>query len=122
MGVYSQVLEQVVLQIAGHVRGWSGEAHIEPIGDGLLGDIEGFVVESAFERILVVTTGHECLSLADVGLLRRVMAKAQTRRAVLYLPPHAVIQSPVHLLASLSRIELLHYDHSPDGSNGITWA
>ncbi len=82
------------------------EAHTEPILDQETHQTDGILVSSLRERVAVFAHQFEALALSDISRFRRLMAKAQARRALLYVPRDCTIPQPVMLLATLSKIEI----------------
>lgn len=107
MGTSSLVFDEVVSRMARKVLSGTRDSRLEPILEGSSGRMEGYLVESFLERIVVVAREQDVLSLADISAIRKNMIRAQARRALLYIPITTVIPNPVMLLATLSRIEIV---------------
>ena len=89
------------------------DLQLEPITAQGLSD--GLVVQSSLERIVVFTHNHPQLLLSDISHLRRVLTRAHASRAVLFVQRDLLIASPVSLLATLSKIEIVRLDVEKDG-------
>lgn len=83
------------------------EAETEPIFDQDTHQTGGILVSSLQEKVAVFAHQVHTLALSDVSRFRRLMARAQARRALLYVPRDCTIPQPVMLLATLSKIELV---------------
>jgi hypothetical protein len=81
------------------------ELRVEPIWNN--GHVDGLLLQSSLERVAVFTWKDRSVSLADVSRLRKAMTRAQARRALVYVPKEIAIASPVILLATLSKIEIV---------------
>ena len=97
---------QGVFQAASHLSLRDG-SRVERLPDREPGGHDGLLVQSALERVAVFTTRADELTLADVSALRRRMRDAQARRGLLCVPTNMRIPSPVMLLATLSKIEVI---------------
>jgi hypothetical protein len=103
MGASSFVVEELASRIAGKLV---DESRITPIIDNQTRDCDGLLVESSLERLMVFGR-EQPLSLTDIGHMRRVMARVQARRALLYVPTEMTIPNPITLLATLSKIQIV---------------
>ncbi len=83
------------------------DAQTEPILDQESHQADGILVSSLQERVAVFAHQFDALALPEVSRFRRLMAKAQARRAVLYVATSCSVPQPVMLLATLSKIEIL---------------
>ena len=102
-GVYEPLMPEVAAKAC-----WIGDgSQVQRLPDREHGRHDGLVVQSALERVAVFTTHEDELTLADVSSLRRRMREAQARRALVCVPTNMSIPSPVMLLATLSKIEVI---------------
>lgn len=83
------------------------EAHTERIVDETGHRTDGILISSLQERVAVFAHQSQNLALSDISRFRRLMARSQARRAILYVPPECAILQPVLLLATLSKIEIV---------------
>ncbi len=101
------VLDEVASALAGRALAGADGTRIEPLVNRETGHSDGLLVQTPLERVVAVTRNQPVLSLSDVSAVRRLMARAQARRALLYVPVGIEIANPVMLLASLSRIRIV---------------
>lgn len=101
------VLNEYVSKVAYQAVARAGESTLLPIIDQQNGEPEGVLVASSLERIVVCGREQAVLSLADIKTVQRTMTRVQARRAVLYVPAEMMIPSPVMLLATLSKIDVV---------------
>jgi hypothetical protein len=106
MGASAFVVEELASRIASRLVEGAEESRITPVLDTGSPDCAGLLIESPLERIMVFGREHG-MSLSDVSHMRRVMAKVQARRALLYVPTDAAIPNPIALLATLSKIQIV---------------
>jgi hypothetical protein len=76
---------------------------------------DGLIVQSSLERIVVFTLNHPHLLLSDISHLRRVLSRAHASRAILFVRKDLLITSPVSLLATLSKIEIVRFNVETGG-------
>ncbi len=107
MGTVRLVFDEAVAQIARTAVAGVDDSRMERIVDAGTGHQDGFLVESFLERVVVFAAQRGTLSLSDVSDARRVMTRAQARRAMLCVPAEASIPNAVMLLATLSKIEIV---------------
>ncbi|MBI4401568.1 MAG: hypothetical protein HY581_08045 [Nitrospirae bacterium] len=107
MGTSGLVFDELVSQIASKAVAGVDESRTEPVIDRDNGRQDGLLVESSLERVVVFSRKQATLSLSDISHLRRMMARAQARRALLYVPLETTVSNPVMLLATLSKIEIV---------------
>lgn len=107
MGASGLVFDELVSQIARKAAVGIGESRTEPVMDQESGELEGVLIESPFERVLIFSQAQPTLSLSDLSRMRRLMVRAQARRALLYVPIATGIPKPVMLMATLSKIEIV---------------
>jgi hypothetical protein len=106
MGASTFVVEELASRIASKLVGGNEESRITPVLDKETQDCDGLLIESPLERIMVFGR-EQGMSLSDVSHMRRVMAKVQARRALLYVPTDTSIPNPIALLATLSKIQIV---------------
>ncbi len=107
MGSSGLVFNEWVAQVATKaVTGLNG-GRTEPILDQHKGEQAGLLVEAPLERVVVCGREQAALSLSDINEIKRVIARTQARRAILYVPADTSIPNPVALLATLSKIEIV---------------
>jgi hypothetical protein len=106
MGASAFVVEELASRIASRLLGGAEESRITPVLDKDARDCDGLLIESPLERIMVFGR-EQAVALSDVSHMRRVMAKVQARRALLYVPINTAIPNPVTLLATLSKIQIV---------------
>lgn len=107
MGASSLVFGELVSRMAQKAVTEIRDSRLEPIREWGSDRTEGYLVESSLERLVLVAREHDILSLADVSAVRRAMARAQARRALLYIPIATIVPTPVMLLATLSKVEIV---------------
>ena len=107
MGASSLVFDDLVAYVASKAVTGTDGAPVQPIVDKDNGKRTGLLVEAPLERVVVCGREQDVLSLADVNYVRRVIARSQARRAILYVPSDTDIPNPVMLLAKLSKIEIV---------------
>lgn len=104
------VLDEVVTRVFNRSVEEADQARIEPVVDPDSGQPEGMVLHTLLERVAVFVRAQETLSLADVSAMRRALARARARRGYLYVLSQTVIQKPVMLLATLSKIRIVRVE------------
>lgn len=107
MGASGLVFDELVSRIARKAVAGAGGSRTEPIVDRENGGQEGILVESPLERVLIFSRVQPILSLSDLSRMRRMMARTQARRALLYVPLETGITNPVMLMATLSKIQIV---------------
>ena len=108
-------LDDVVSQVASHTfRG--DDVHTATLLDPETGHADGMLVESLLERIAIFVHAQDSLSLSDLSHVRRVMARAQARRAYLFVLATTAVQKPVELLATLSKIRIVRVEAPRDST------
>lgn len=117
MATTSLVFEELVSQLASRAVAGLEESKVEPVIDRENGQQDGFLVELPLERVILVSREQQALSLSDVSHVRRVMTRAHARRAVLYVPVETTISNPVMLLATLSKIQIVHLTEAGPGQS-----
>jgi hypothetical protein len=106
MGASAFVVEELASRIASKLISGSEESRVTPVYNAETQDCDGLLIESSLERIMVF--GRErAISLGDVSHMRHVMARAQARRALLYVSSDLFISNPIMLLATLSKIQVV---------------
>ena len=103
----SLAFEDVLPRIAEKGVGRDFDSHVEPLIDPSNGQQAGLLVESVFERVVVVKRDQPEVSLEDVSRMRQMIVRVRARRGLLCVPVDAMIPNPVMLLATLSRIEIV---------------
>ena len=104
------VLDELVSQVADRTVGGSEGTRTEPILNPDSGQPEGVLMESLLERVAIFVRAQDSLSLDDVSHVRRSMARAQARRAYIYVLASTNVQKPIMLLATLSKIRIVRVD------------
>jgi hypothetical protein len=107
MAVSEIVFQELVTQLASKSMADLDEPRMEPVINMENGQQEGVLLETSLERVAVFCHPKAELELADVAHVRRIMARVQARRALLYVPVETTIPNPVMLLATLSRIRVV---------------
>jgi hypothetical protein len=106
MGASTFVVEELASRVASKLIGGSDESRITPIFNKDNPQCDGLLVEASLERI-VVFGREQPMCLSDIGQMRRIMARVQARRALLYVPTDLAIPNPIMLLATLSKIQII---------------
>lgn len=104
------VLDEVVSRMAHHTVQREDGIKTVPLINADTGEPEGMLVDSLLERVAIFVRAQDSLSLADISALRRTLARAQARRAYLYVLMTTSIQKPVMLLATLSKIRIVRVE------------
>lgn len=104
--------QELVARLASDAVAGTEPPTVEPIVDESSGRQEGLLLESPWERVIVSYLEASALELSDVSHLRRVMARVQARRALLYVPHDTQVANPVMLLATLSKIQIVRIAHA----------
>ncbi|MGH7256373.1 MAG: hypothetical protein ACREI3_11405 [Nitrospirales bacterium] len=107
MATCSPVFEEAVSEIARQNFSGSDVMRMEPVSDPVTGEVDGLLVESSLERVVVFSRTPDLLSLGEISRLRRALGRVQARRALLYVPGHTIVTSSVMLLATLSKIKIV---------------
>lgn len=109
------VLDEVVANVFNRSAEEAGQARVEPLVNPETGEQEGMVLHTLLERIAVFVRARETVSLADISAMRRALARARARRGCLYVLSQTVIQQPVMLLATLSKIRIVRVEPPTSG-------
>ncbi len=104
------VLDEVVAKVFTRSAEEADQARMEPLVNPESGQPDGMVLRTLLERVAIFVRAQDTLSLADVSSMRRALARAQARRGYLYVLSHTVIQKPVMLLATLSKIRIVRVE------------
>lgn len=104
------VLDEVVDKVFNRSVEKADRARREPLVHPETGQPEGIVLHTALERVAIFVRAQETLSLADVSSMRRALARAQARRGYVYVLSHTVVQEPVMLLATMSKIRIVRVE------------
>ncbi len=106
------VLDELVSQVANRTVQGSEGTRTEPLLNPDSGQPEGMLMESLLERVAIFVRAQDSLSLDDISYVRRSMARAQARRAYLYVLSETNVQQPIMLLATLSKIQIVRVDRA----------
>ena len=107
MALNGAMFQELVNSLASQAMGEMEEARVQPVLDQDSGHPDGLLLESALERVVVFGRDAPVLTLEQIAYIRKVMARVQARRAVLYVPIDTSIQNPVMLLATLSKVRIV---------------
>lgn len=104
------VLDEVVAKVFNRSAEEADQARMEPMVNPETGQPEGMVLHTLLERVAIFVRAQDALSLADISSMRRALARARARRGYLYVLSQTVIQKPVMLLATLSKIRIVRVE------------
>lgn len=104
------VLDEIVAKVFSRSVEEADEARMEPMVNPESGRPEGMVLHTLLERVAIFVRAQDTLSLADISAMRRALARVQARRGYLYVLSQTVIQEPVMLLATLSKIRIVRVE------------